>query len=480
MINKLFYEKISIAPLAMFRVLFGFMMLVSIFRFWYNGWIFDQYILPDFYFTYYGFEWVKPLGNNGMYYIFYLMGFCALSIMFGFFYRITSILFFLTFTYVELIDKTNYLNHYYFVSLVSFLMIFLPAHRYFSIDVLLQPSIRTEKVSAWTINIIKFQLGLVYLYAGIAKLNYDWLVNALPLKIWLPAKTNVPLIGWLFNYKWSATFFSWCGAIYDLTIPFLLLSKYTRPLAYLAVIAFHVMTAMLFQIGMFPYIMILSTLVFFPASFHQRVIYLLSLGFLSGASDKKHETKSLQRTFPPLEGGRGRNSLTNFSSLQPLPEGKNAHTIDNLWKQLGKYALITYICFQLIFPFRFMCYPGNLYWTEQGYRFSWRVMLMEKAGYIVFHIYDPETGKIEQASNYKYLTETQEKQMSTQPDMILQFAHFLKEKYQEKGFLNPQISAESYVTLNGRRSKPFIDPTVNLVEIEEGWGHKTWVLPLEK
>ena len=94
MTNKLFYEKISIAPLAMFRVLFGFMMLVSILRFWYNGWIFDQYILPDFYFTYYGFDWVKPLGSKGMYYIFYLMGFCALSIMFGFFYRITSIVFF--------------------------------------------------------------------------------------------------------------------------------------------------------------------------------------------------------------------------------------------------------------------------------------------------------------------------------------------------------------------------------------------------
>jgi len=521
--KKLFYDKISIAPLAMFRVLFGFMMLVSIIRFWYNGWIFDQYIAPDFFFTYYGFEWVKPLGSQGMYNLFYLMGFCALSIMFGFFYRITSILFFLTFTYVELIDKTNYLNHYYFVSLVSFLLIFLPAHRYFSIDVLLRPSIRLEKVSAWTINIIKFQLGLVYFYAGIAKLNYDWLVNALPLKIWLPAKTNVPLIGWLFNYKWSATVFSWCGAIYDLTIPFLLLNKYTRPLAYLAVIAFHVMTAMLFQIGMFPYIMILSTLIFFPASFHQKLIDFLSLNWIKShnkttkiysPSDLVNSTEA----FPPQEGARGR-TASSSSSPQPPPEGENG-TGDNRnkketvvftkgdryfkspdlksisssspddqfpsleeargRKRVGKYALITYICFQLIFPFRFLLYPGNMYWTEQGYRFSWRVMLMEKAGYTTFHIYDPETGKIEQVNNYKYLTKTQEKQMSTQPDMILQFAHFLKEKYREKGFVNPQVTAESYVTLNGRRSKPFIDPAVNLVEIEEGWGHKTWVLPLDE
>ncbi len=424
----------------MFRVLFGFMMLLSIIRFWYKGWIFEQYIYPDFYFTYYGFPWIKPLAGDGMYTVFFIMGFAALSIMLGFFYRITSVLFFLSFTYVELIDKTNYLNHYYFVSLISFLLIFLPAHRYFSLDVFFRPSLKLDKVSAWTINIIKFQLGIVYFYAGLAKLNYDWIVNALPLKIWLPAKTNVPLIGWLFKYKWSATLFSWCGALYDLTIPFLLLNKYTRPLAYAAVIGFHIMTAMLFQIGMFPYIMILSTLIFFPASFHQRIIDL----------------------FPKI--------------TTPQLQIKNR---PSRWKNISKYALITYISFQLLFPFRHLLYPGNLYWTEQGYRFSWRVMLMEKAGYVVFHVYDPETGKMEQVNNYQYLTKTQEKQMSTQPDMILQFAHFLKDKYQAKGFLQPQITAESYVTLNGRRSKAFIDPTVNLLEIEEGWGHKDWVLAWE-
>jgi len=446
MLKQYLHAKISIAPLAMFRVLFGFIMLVSIVRFWYNGWIYDQYIAPDFFFSYYGFEWVQPLGITGMYRLFYLTGFCALAIMLGFFYRLTSILFFLSFTYIELIDKTNYLNHYYFVSLVSFLLIFLPAHRYFSLDVLLRPSIKLEKVPAWTINIIKFQLGIVYFYAGIAKLNYDWLVNALPLKIWLPAKTNVPCIGWLFNYKWSATLFSWCGALYDLTIPFLLLNKYTRPLAYLAVIGFHAMTAVLFQIGMFPYMMVLLTLIFFPATFHQKIIDFLSFGF-----------------------SRQSNKLSNHPAIP----------FNKFWKKLGTYALVAYICIQLVFPFRYLLYPGNMYWTEQGYRFSWRVMLMEKAGYVVFHVYDPETKKIEQVNNYKYLTKTQEKQMSTQPDMILQFAHFLKAQYQEKGFVNPQITAESYVTLNGRRSKSFIDPTVNLVEIEEGWAHKKWVLPLE-
>lgn len=467
--SKLVYEKISIAPLATFRVLFGFMMLVSILRFWYNGWIFDQYIYPDFFFTYYGFDWVKPFDSRGMYLIFFLMGMSALAVMMGLFYRFSSILFFLTFTYVELIDKTNYLNHYYFVSLVSFILIFLPAHRYFSLDALIWPSIKLEKVSAWTINIIKFQLGIVYFYAGLAKLNYDWLVQAMPLKIWLPAKTNVPLIGWLFNYKWSPTLFSWFGALYDLCIPFLLLNRYTRLLAYGAVLIFHILTAVLFQIGMFPYIMILSTLIFFPAQYHQKVIDFTASRIKKAILFIQNLNVFLVPNFPSFPYPTL--SIFNISAFNKKSQ---------LLKKIEQYALITYIIFQLVFPFRHLLYPGNLFWTEQGYRFSWRVMLMEKAGYIVFHIYDPITGKIEQANNYHYLTKTQEKQMSTQPDMILQFAHFLKEKYREKGFIDPHITAESYVTLNGRRSKPFIDPKVNLVNIEESWKHKDWVLPLKE
>ena len=479
--NKYLYDKISIAPLAMFRVLFGFMMLVSIIRFWYNGWIFDQYIYPDFFFTYYGFDWIKPLGGDSMYTVFYIMGFAALAMMLGLFYRITSILFFLSFTYVELIDKTNYLNHYYFVSLISFLLIFLPAHRYFSLDVFFRLTSKQEKVAAWMINILKFQLGIVYFYAGLAKLNYDWLINALPLKIWLPAKTNTPLIGWLFNFKWSAQLFSWCGALYDLSIPFLLLSKYTRPLAYLAVIAFHMMTAMLFQIGMFPYIMILSTLIFFPASFHQQLIdfFLKLFSFTTNRQLNSPQPFKDKLLLLPRDKKSAVEGRVGSKQLAITNEKKKKKYANNNWNKISTYALITYISFQLLFPFRYLLYPGNLYWTEQGYRFSWRVMLMEKAGYVVFHVYDPETGKIEQVNNYKYLTKTQEKQMSTQPDMILQFAHFLKNKYQEKGFVAPQITAESYVTLNGQRSKPFIDPTINLLDIKEGWEHKDWVLPLK-
>lgn len=124
-----------LAPLAVFRMVFGFMMLAAVIRFWSYGWIESLYVKPQYYFPYLGFEWIKPLGDPGMYVAFAIMGMAALLVAVGLFYRVSILVFFLTFSYVELIDKTPYLNHYYFICLVSFLLVFLPAHRFFSLDV---------------------------------------------------------------------------------------------------------------------------------------------------------------------------------------------------------------------------------------------------------------------------------------------------------------------------------------------------------
>ena len=69
--------------------------------------------------------------------------------------------------------------------------------------------------------------------------------------------------------------------------------------------------------------------------------------------------------------------------------------------------------------------------------------------------------------------------VATQPDMILQFAHFLAVELKNQGLTDPEIRAESWVTLNGRRSRPFVDPTVNLVHQQESFLPKTWILPAE-
>jgi hypothetical protein len=442
-ITALLKAPVHIAPLAVLRIAFGSIMLVSTLRFIFKGWVYAFYIKPPFHFTFYGFDWVKVPPGIGVYVLFGILVLAAAMVTIGLFYRAAIIAFFLCFTYVELLDKTTYLNHYYFISVMAFLMIWVPAHRYFSVDVWRRPKLAVTRIPAWAINIFKLQLVLVYFFAGLSKLNYDWLIAAMPLKIWLPANADMPIIGRLLTQAWTAYLFSWFGAIFDLFIGFLLLNNRYRRWGYALVIIFHLSTGLLFKIGMFPYIMICVTIIFFSEKTHIRIITFLKL-LLPKA-----------KTYIP---------------------NKDYH-IPAFKARLIGLILTLHFIIQLIMPFRFLMYSGKLYWTEEGYRFSWRVMLMEKGGTIFFHVKDPATGRRSEIINSQYLSTFQENQMATQPDMILQYAHFLAAEYEKKGIQNPIITADSYVTLNGSGSRLYIDSTVNLATEQETFGHKKWIRP---
>ncbi|MHA3789500.1 HTTM domain-containing protein [Flavobacterium hauense] len=434
------------STLAFFRVVFGFMMLLGLIRFAFNGWIDKFYIQPSFHFTYYGFSWVKPFGIY-TYALFIICALAAIGVTISYKYRISAITFFLSFTYIELMDKTTYLNHYYFVSVISFVMIFLPAGNYFSVDTYKNPQRLFGRIPRWTTDIIKLLLAIVYFYAGLAKLNSDWLVNAMPLKIWLSAHADLPIIGSLLIKNWVAYAFSWFGAVYDLFIVFLLINRRTRLFGFAIVIVFHLTTSLLFPIGMFPYIMIVSTLIFFSCDLHTRALELLS--------------KMLKLPKALLENKRIYTSHSGF------------------FYGLSVYIMGLFLVFQLIFPFRYLLYPGELFWTEEGFRLSWRVMLMEKAGYAQFIVTDSKTGKSIYVNNDDFLTRFQEKQMSFQPDFILEYAHFLHNHYEALGMNDPKVNVECHVALNGRLSRPYINPNTDLAHIPESLQHKEWILPFQ-
>ena len=437
----------NIAPLASFRILFGAMLLFSSIRFVSKGWVDLLYIQPTYFFPFEGFEWIKPLSGNGMYVVFAILIIAAACIMIGLFYRVATILFFLAFTYVELLDKTNYLNHYYFVSIVSLILCFLPAHKYASLDVRFGITKSVGLIPFWFIFCLQLQIGIVYFFAGIAKINPDWLLHAQPLSIWLKSRDYLPVIGFLFDYKLTSYIFSWFGMLFDISIFFFLLNNKTRPYAYAAVVFFHLITGWLFQIGVFPYVMIVATWIFFSASFHQKFISIFSF------------------IFKPTTQVDG----THTSTILYQPK------FANFWMIL----LFIHFIIQLILPFRYAIYPGKLFWTEQGYRFSWRVMLMEKNAYTTFVVKD-KTGKIAEVRNRDYLTAQQEKQMSIQPDMILQFAHFLANEYNSKHhFKNAEVYVDSYAALNGHPSRPFLNNNIDLAKQPINFATKRWILPFE-
>lgn len=427
--------QISAAPLISFRLIFGALMIFSTLRFLYLGWIEDHYIDPIFHFKFWGFEWIEPFSKTGLYAVHVLLIISAIVIMFfrGIIYRIGAITLFLTFTYTELIDLTYYLNHYYFVSLICLLLIFLPAHT--------SPfaPLSQQKVNRSAVFILKFQIAILYIYAGLAKINYDWLIEALPLKIWLPANDKLPIIGSIFTWDITPYLFSWIGMLFDTFIIFFLIYKPTRLLAYLAVIIFHSLTGILFQIGVFPLVMIGIVTIFFSVEWHKKFIRLF-------IPERKINT-----------------------TPTPIPQ-----------RNFFNFLLAGYLLFQLLFPWRYLLYEGNLFWSEEGYRFSWRVMLMEKAGTATFYVKDTESGREGIVNNGEFLNAHQEKQMAMQPDMILQYAHFLGQHYEKKGVHKPEVRAEVFVTLNARPSRLLIDPKRNLLKEKDTFAQKDWIIHYEK
>jgi len=442
-----FKNEQHIAPLITLRMAFGLVMLISTIRFMAKGWVHDFYVVPKITFPFYGFEWVHPLPAIAMYTVFVVMAIACFNIMTALFYRISITAFFICFVYVELIDKTYYLNHYYFVSIIAFLLMLVPAHRYFSLDVLRKPALKVTQVPAWVIYIFKWQLFLVYFFAGISKLNYDWLFRAMPLKMWLPANAGLPLIGPYLTQTWTAYVSCWFGAIFDLAIGFMLFYKPTRKVAYALVIIFHVFTGWFFKIGMFPYIMIATTMIFFSEDVHLKIIHFIK-------------------------------SIIAPKSLQ-IKDTAISFQLSSTKKKLIYSLLILYAIVQIVLPFRYIFYPGKLLWTEEGYRFSWRVMLMEKGGNCYFYIKDAKSLRKWQVMNEEFLTPFQERMMQTQPDMILQYAHFLHNHYQQKGINDPIVTVESYVTLNGSGSRLYIDPNVDLAKEKENFLPKKWILPFQ-
>lgn len=448
---------VSVVPLVIFRIAFGLLMFASTVRFVANGWVREFYIDPAFHFTYGGFGWVQPLPTPWIYGVFALVGIAALCIAAGLWYRASMGAFFLLFTYVELLDKTYYLNHYYFISVLSMLLLFLPLHRAFSVDARQGQGERQGQQTTtpqWTVAALWLQVGLVYFFAGVAKLKPDWLLHAMPLRIWLSANTDFPLLGPLFDSVVVAYLMSWAGAAFDLTVPFLLLWRPTRPFAYGAVVVFHLMTWRLFQIGMFPWIMMASALVFFSAEDWQRV-------------------GSALRRF--RGGGVARQSGTDAPIAQDYANKLSG-------SRAVAWILIPFFLVQLLLPLRHWLYPGNVLWTEEGYRFAWNVMLAEKTGDVVFHLRIPATAQTPErnwdAYPGEYLTPQQEKQMSFQPDMILEFAHFLADEFETQTGYPVQVRAEAYVSLNGRASRLLIDPTLDLAQQRyKWWRHNHWILP---
>ncbi|HJQ32589.1 MAG TPA: HTTM domain-containing protein [Pyrinomonadaceae bacterium] len=441
------FEPVDIASIVFLRVAFGAVMLWEVYRHFKYGWISRYYIEPTVYYTYYGFGWVRPWPGEWMYAHFYVLGLLAACIMVGFCYRAAAALFFLGFAYVFLLDQTQYLNHFYLICLMSFLLVFVPAHRALSLDAWLRPKLRSQWAPAWALWLLRAQIGLVYFFGGVAKLNHDWLRGE-PMRMWLARGAQIPVFGFLFTKELTVYLFVFGGLMLDLCVVPLLLWKRTRPYAFAAAVTFHLINAGIFQIGIFPWFMLAATLIFFPPDLPRRFAHML----LHPADvPYKPLERAGEDALPPGELSRGRRALVVF--------------------------LAVYMAFQILMPLRHFLYPGEVSWTEEGHQFSWHMKLRDKTATAVFNLRDPASGRTWTVDLRQCKTRQCDK-MAGQPDMIIQFAHHLAEEKRREGYPDVEVRATVSASMNGRRPQLLIDPEVNLAKVRRSMWPASWIVPL--
>ncbi len=418
------------SPLVLFRMIFGLLAALECFGAIATGWLNDTLIVPEFTFTVIGFEWLQPLEGNGMIIYFIVMGTSALFIMLGLFYRASTFVFLGMWTVVYMMQKTHYNNHYYLLVLLSAAMLLLPAHKDKSLDSHFGLTVARQSCARACHYFFVIQILIVYVYASIHKMHLDW-IEARPLSIWFQYKANYWLIGPLLQESWFQYAIAWGGIVYDGTIFFLLLHPKTRKLGFVLSIFFNLFNSFVFQIGIFPYLMIGLTVFFYPPDTIRRIFF-----------------RKKEKIYP-------------------------------VRKQLSlgwTYVLTAYFLIQILLPLRHHLIEGDVGFTEEGHRLSWRMMLRAKTGFLNVYVEDKDTGDRERIALADYLSPDQRAAIPGQPDMIWQFAQRLNKEYEKMG-KDVAVYAHARVSLNGHKMKDLIDRNVDLASVPwEPFKHSDWIL----
>ena len=420
------------SSLAVARALFGVLLFVLALRYVVHGWIDEYFYQPTHFFHYAGLGWVHPWPWPGMYVHVGLMAACAIAIALGYHHRVAAAAYGLLLAYAHACDVTAYLNHDYLVVLLCALLAVVPASACWSIDAARGRG--AAVVPAWCLWLLRFQVGCVYVFGGVAKLKASWLVDGEPLATWLAARPDLPLVGGLVTEPVVAVVASWAAAAFDLTIVLWLSWRRTRAVAYAAVLAFHLATGLLFHLGMFPWVMSAMATLFFAPSWPRRLL------------------------------GR---AAPRAPVAARLPAPPRALAV----------VLALHVALQVLVPLRHHLYPGDVLWTEQGFRFAWHVMLMEKSGSCELRAEDPATGRRWVIPPSAYYTPYQAAMMSTQPDLILQFAHVAAADLRRQGVARPVVHADCFASLHGRPRARLVDPDVDLASARDSLAPRPWIYP---
>lgn len=429
--NQLFFKNIDNSPLIVFRIFFGFLIACESFGAILTGWVHKVLIAPKFTFSFIGLDWLQPLPGFGMYFYFIIMGLFGIAIMLGYRYRVAIISYTILWAGVYFMQKTSYNNHYYLLLIISFYMIFLPANQYASLDVKQQRTPEQKAMPYWVSLLFIIQVAIVYFYAAIAKFYPDWL-NGTFTRILLTGTTSNEFFLTLFSNKYFYLFIAYAGILFDLLIVPLLLFKKTRTIALVASLSFHLFNAIFLQIGIFPFFALTFSLFFYPP-------------------------EKIRKLF-----------------LRNKPVFNESVAENHFGKPIFLFFLLPFLFLQLLLPLRHHLIEGDVLWTEEGHRLSWRMMLRKRDGFINFKIKNNNTGEMTSYDYHKNLSPKQARTLATKPDFIWQYCQKIKQEYHGK---NISIFIDCKNNINNGEFKTLIDPKQDFAKAEWNYfWHNEWIL----
>jgi len=429
--NQLFFKNIDNSPLIVFRIFFGFLIACESFGAIITGWVKRVLIEPEFTFPFICFEWLQPLPGYGMYFYFITMGLFGIAIMLGYRYRIAIISYTILWACVYFMQKTSYNNHYYLLLIISFFMLFLPANQYASLDVKHQRVQKQNTMPYWINLLFIIQVTIVYFYAAIAKFYPDWLDGTFT-RILLTGTTSNKYFIDIFSNKYSYLFIAYAGILFDLLIVPLLLFKKTRTIALVSSLSFHLFNAVFLQIGIFPFFALTFSLFFYPP-------------------------EKIRKLF-----------------LRNKPIHNESISENHFGKQIFLFFLLPFLFIQWLLPLRHHLIEGDVLWTEEGHRLSWRMMLRKRDGFINFKIKNNNTGEMTSYDYHKNLSSKQVRTLATKPDFIWQYCQKIKQEYRGK---NISIFIDCKNNINNGKFKTLIDPKQDFAKAEWNYfWHNKWIL----
>ncbi|ESO88963.1 hypothetical protein LOTGIDRAFT_182855 [Lottia gigantea] len=447
------------ACLGVVRFLFGFLMLIDIpqerglgmadVRWGHT----DECRFPLF-------NFLKPLPLEWMYIVYFVMLIGATGIMLGFQYRFSCLCFLLPYWYIFFLDKTSWNNHSYLYGILAFLLTISDANRYWSLDGFFSKKYRNCHVPLWNYTLLRTQVFLVYFIAGLKKLDFDWVYGY--------SMQNLSS-HWVFDpFKLLLTeeqidlfIVHIGGLIIDISVGFLLFFDKTRLLGMVMCSSFHLMNSQMFNIGMFPWMMLATQVIFCYTDWPRRIFKSISANC---------------QLFTPEEEDLQPNDHCIYHK-QHIKTEDSPPIKSSLYHKLSSLGTILFLLLQLVLPYSHGITKGYNNWTNGLYGYSWDMMIHSwSVQHIRLTYIDKDTGTTGYLNPQAWVGS---RRWSSHADMLKQHAHCIADHLKAYNITNVALYFDVWKSINDRFQQRMFDPKVDI--LSEEWSpfkETPWLMPL--